>query len=85
MSYVHIFGRKQPEGSSCYVRAHGIKSAELTCHRFAMHNTSVPWLENQMSAAQPLDFLRTWYNNMIRVFEIFASVFPIFIVDIFSL
>ncbi|MCM1327179.1 MAG: hypothetical protein NC094_11310, partial [Bacteroidales bacterium] len=25
-----------------------------------------PWLENQMSAAQPLDFLRSWYNDSAR-------------------
>ncbi|MCM1327119.1 MAG: hypothetical protein NC094_10720 [Bacteroidales bacterium] len=30
--------------------------------RFVRHYTE-PWLENQMSAAQPLDFRRTWYND----------------------
>ena len=35
----------------------------LSCHRFAMHYTGNPWLGNQMSASQPLDFLRTWYND----------------------
>ncbi|MCM1186414.1 MAG: hypothetical protein NC251_10075 [Lachnoclostridium sp.] len=30
--------------------------------RFVRHYTE-PWLENQMSASQPLDFLRSWYND----------------------
>jgi hypothetical protein len=50
--------------------AHGIiilltqNSSQLTlsCHRCAMHYTGNPWLVNQMSASQPLDFLRSWYN-----------------------
>ena len=36
---------------------------KLTCRHCVAHYTGSPWLENQMSPSEPLDFLRTWYND----------------------
>ncbi|MCR2050094.1 hypothetical protein NSB25_22865, partial [Acetatifactor muris] len=42
---------------------------KLSCRHCAAHYTGTPWLENQMSPSEPLDFLRTWYNMHILVAE----------------
>ena len=38
------------------------KAADAALPRWREDYTGNPWLENQMSALQPLDFLRSWYD-----------------------